>query len=163
VFDARLRRPPQPSADEIELIEAFTPAPRRLPASLITVAGALLALAVLVAIVLSVFVVSEESTRPAFTPAPALTTPTPTTPAPTSTTPTLTPTAPAPTTQPSAELPAPPAPPASLAPLPPVTATAETISTAPAALPAQPSDASETGVRQRLHDLFPRLFPDGSG
>jgi hypothetical protein len=138
--------PPSDSADT-ELIEAFAPRRRRLTTRLLLIVSAGLGLLVLVGIVVSVLTVSDDSTRPVIPQAPL----TPiSVPAQTQTqTPTLTTT---PVVPPASDLPAPPVPP-----LPPVTATAETVTTAPA-YPREPSNSPR--VRDRLHELFPRLFPE---
>ena len=131
-----------------DLVEEFT-AHRKVPGSVMVVAGAVAGLGVLGAIIYAVVTVSDESTRPVESPTP----PNPTSvqlpaPQPTPTTPQLSPTLSAPVA------PAPPLPG-----LPPITATAETVTTAPPP-PILPPDPG-LGVRDRLRELFPRLFPEG--
>lgn len=107
------------------------------------------ALAVLGALVAGVIAVENDSTRPAEN-APRITATAPTSAAPATRAPATTT---ATTTATSASSAAPPAPPVPLAP---VTATASTMVIAP------PPTSYEPGpdVRQRLHDLFPNLFPN---
>jgi hypothetical protein len=137
--------PPFDSADT-ELIEAFTPRRRGLSTSVLLVASALVGLVVLAGIVVSVLTVSDDSTRPLIPSAPL----TPiSVPAAGTATPALTTT---PSALPPSDQTAPPVPL-----LPPVTATAETVTTAPA-YPREPSNSPR--VRDRLHELFPRLFPE---
>ncbi|MET0698414.1 MAG: hypothetical protein ABWY93_02010 [Mycobacterium sp.] len=129
--------------DDTELIEALTPKQRSPRTTLVVVLGTLLGLGVLAAIVVAVLTVSDESDRPAIIEAPL----TPTSlPAPSAQTT-------APSATPSEDQPVP----APVISLPPITATANTI----APTPLLPPPGSDNGVRERLHELFPRLFPDG--
>jgi hypothetical protein len=136
--------PPSESADT-ELIETFAPPPRRrrLTTWLLLIVSALLGLLVLAGLVVSVLNMSDDSTRPLLPQAPL----TPISTQARTQTPTLTTTPDVPS-----DLPAPPVPP-----LAPVTATAETVTRAPA-YPREPSDSPR--LRDRLHELFPRLFPE---
>jgi hypothetical protein len=136
--------PPDHDSADTELIEVFTPKRRRLSRWLLLILGALLGLAVLVGIVVSVLTVSDDSTVPPeqFAPLTPISVP-----------------AQAPTPSPSQAAPSPSvAPPSDLTvpPLPPVTATGETVTTAPP----YPHDPNSPRMRDRLHQLFPRLFPD---
>jgi hypothetical protein len=133
--------PPSDSADT-ELIEAFAPRRRRHGARLLLIAATLLGLAVLVGIAVSVLTVSDGSTQP-FAPLTPISVPARTA------TPTLTMT---PVVPPASDLPAPP-----VRRLPLVTATAQPVTTAPAH-PREPSNSRR--MRDRLHELFPRLFPE---
>jgi hypothetical protein len=127
--------------DDTELIEALTPKQRSPRTTLVVVVGTLLGLGVLAAIVLAVLTVSDDSDSPAIIEAPLTPTSLPT---PSAQTPT-------PSTTPPAVQPLP----APVLSLPPITATANTIA------PLAPPGAPDTDVRDRLHELFPRLFPDG--
>jgi hypothetical protein len=129
--------------DDTELIEALTPKQRPPRATLVVVGGTLLGLGVLAAIVAAVLTVSDDSDSPAIIEAPL--------------TPTSLPAPSAQTKAPSATASVDQPVPAPVFSLPPITATANTI--APTMLP--PPGAPDNGVRDRLHQLFPRLFPDG--
>jgi hypothetical protein len=138
---AQIRTPVPPAGDDdTELLAVVTPA-RRAPATRLTVIGAaILGLAVVAGIIVSVLTMSDESARPV--PQAPLT-------------PISIPARTVTTTPQASTSDAQPAP--SYAPLPPITATAQTMTTAPL-LPVAPTDGSR--VRDRLHDLFPRLFPE---
>ncbi len=106
------------------------------------------ALAVLALLVAGVITVEKDSTRPAEI-APRITATAPTSAAPATRAPATTTAMPSPSAAPSSSAPPP-------VPLAPVTATASTMVIAP------PPTSYEPGpdVRQRLHDLFPNLFPN---
>jgi len=111
-----------------------------------TVALAVLGIIALAALVIGVLVVSSDSTRP------QVDVQAPPPPSPTTTASAVPPPMAA---SPSAPPPAAPAPPPELI----ATATASTIVLAPPA-PDWPAPEPNPGVQQRLHDLFPRLFPN---
>ncbi|MCV7225743.1 hypothetical protein [Mycolicibacterium komossense] len=146
---AQIRTPAPPAGDDdTELIPVVTPERSRLAAKLALVGGAVVGLVLVAGIIVSVLTMSGESTRSVTPEAPL--------------TPISVPAHAATTTgETSAQLSAEPsatdtaAP--SYAPLPPVTATAQTMTTAPA-LPVGPSGGPR--VLDRLHELFPRLFPE---
>ena len=140
---AQTRTPVPPTGDDdTELMAAVTPAQRPLATRLALIGSAILGLVVVAGIIVSVVTMSDESTRPA--PHAPLT--------PISIPARSTTVAPEPSASEAAPAPALP-----LAPLPPVTATAQTITTAPP-LPVAATDGPR--VRDRLHELFPRLFPE---
>lgn len=132
---------PSAGDDDTELLPVVTPQRRSLATRLALIGGAVLGLAVVAGIIVSVLTMSDESTRPV--PQAPLT-------------PISIPTHTAMTTPEASTSEAAPAVP-SFAPLPPITATAQTMTTAPV-LPVAPTDGP--GVRDRLHELFPRLFPE---
>jgi hypothetical protein len=121
----------------LSVAQIRTPVP---PAKLAVIGAAILGLAVVAGIIVSVLTMSDESARPV--PQAPLT-------------PISIPARTAATTPQASTSDAQPAP--SYAPLPPITATVQTMTTAPL-LPVAPTDGAR--VRDRLHELFPRLFPE---
>ncbi|CAN5187111.1 hypothetical protein BH09ACT8_BH09ACT8_11780 [soil metagenome] len=131
---------PPPGDDDTELLTVVAPQRRPPATTLMLIGGAVLGLVAVAGIIVSVITMSDESTRPVpQAPLTPISIPVHST----------TTVAPAPSASEAAPPPAPP-----LAPLPPITATAQTITTAPA----EPTGGPR--VRDRLHELFPRLFPE---
>jgi hypothetical protein len=127
---------------DTELLEVVTLRQRRLGAWWLLIAAAVLGLAVLVGIAVSVLTVSDDSTQQPFAPLTPISVP-----------------AQAPALTPSQAAPAPAfdQPVAPVPPLAPVTATAETV----APYPREPHERSKSPtMRERLHEMFPQLFPD---
>jgi hypothetical protein len=137
---AQLRTPAPLADDDTVLIPVVASKRRSVGGLLALIGGALLGLVAVAGIVVSVLTVSDESDRPVIKQAPL----TPISAPPHTSTPIA-------STVPSDQ---PVEPTESFPPLPPVTATAQTL----APQPVGPADGGP--IRERLHQLFPRLFPE---
>lgn len=151
---------PLPEVDDTELIETTARSRPDRMSRLVMVLGAPLCFAVLVVVVVCVFVVSANSVRPDGVPATTSTTlPVPSA-QPTTMTPSVVvppPPPAAPVLPPSAPTPAPPL--DTAAPEPPGQAAETPASTPESPAKPKPKITIGPGVRDKVHDLFPRLFP----